>query len=148
MGLAQSLRAAADRFGGARDDYDDDYDYEDGFADETRYAAPARSGQDARPLALVRPRRVTFALVAPQDFDEAQQIADHLRAGAPVIVDLQECDRELSKRLTDFCSGLAYALEASVQYVGEHVVLLAPDGFEVSSTAPGALQERRFFNQL
>ena len=145
MGLAQSFRAAADRFGGAHDDYD--YDDRD-FADQAKYAAPTQWGEDASPLALLRPRRVAFALVAPHDFDEAQQIADHLRAGAPVIVDLQGCDRELSKRLTDFCSGLVYALQGSLQDIGRDVVLLAPDGFELSSSAPGALQERRFFNQV
>jgi len=96
----------------------------------------------------VRPPRIEFSLVTPQDFDAAQQIADHLRADSPVIVDLQSCGRDLSKRLTDFCSGLTYALEGSLQCIGENVVLLAPHNVELSSEAPGGLHERRFFNQV
>ena len=175
MGLAQALRAVVDQFGGARDDYDhyDDYD-DDAFAGPAHYErdeAPRResggsAGHDdiygdeplrrspppreraVRPLALVRPPRLEFSLVAPQDFDAAQQIADHLRAGSLVIVDLRSCGRDLSKRLTDFCSGLTYALEGSLQQIGEQIVLLAPHDVELSSEALGGLCERRFFNQV
>lgn len=142
MSLSGSLRAAVAQFGGARDDYDDDYE-------KGEYESPARSasGRDERPLALVRPPQVKFALVTPQDFDDAQQIADHVRAGDPVIVDLQGCDDRLRKRLTDFFSGLAYAVDGSVESVGEQVILLAPPEVELSSGAAGEPHRRRFLNQ-
>jgi cell division inhibitor SepF len=145
MSLSGSLRAAVAQFGGARDDYDYD-DYAD-EGDEAERSPRAQSARDARPLALVRPRRVVFALVVPQGFDDAQQIADHLRTGDPVIVDLQDCDRGLRERLTDFCSGLTYAVDGSVEYVGEQVLLLAPPGVELSSGIRGEPHERRFLNQ-
>lgn len=174
MSLAQSLRAVVGQFGGARDDYDDyadddafagpvefesgdeaprserggSADYDEIYRDESLRHSPQARGRAARPLAIVRPPRIEFSLVTPQDFDDAQQIADRLRAGTPVIVDLQSCGRDLSKRLTDFCSGLTYALEGSLQYIGEKVVLLAPHNVELSSEAPGGLHERRFFNQV
>lgn len=145
MSLAGSLRAAAAQFGGARND-DDEYDdgYETGEYDEPMSSPPAR---DARPLALIRPRRVMFALVAPQDFDDAQEIADHVRAGDPVIVDLQLCDVGLRKRLTDFFSGLAYAVDGSVESVGEQVVLLAPPAVELTPGTGDGQRRRRFLNQ-
>jgi cell division inhibitor SepF len=96
----------------------------------------------------VRPQRLEFALITPQDFTAAQLIADRLRAGRPVIVDLQACGPDSSKRLTDFCSGLTYALEGSLQCIGETVIVLLPHGVEVSSDAPGSLPERRFFNRV
>jgi cell division inhibitor SepF len=174
MGLAQSLRAVVGQFGGARDDYDayadDDAfagpvefergdeaprrerggsaDYDEIYRDESPRHSPQARERAARPLSIVRPPRIEFTLVTPQDFDDAQQIADHLRADSPVIVDLQSCGGDLSKRLTDFCSGLTYALEGSLQYIGEKVVLLAPHNVELSSKAPGGLHERRFFNQV
>ena len=100
-----------------------------------------------RPLDLVRPAHLGLLVVRPQEFNDAKRIADGLKAGGPVIVDLQGSDRELSGRLTDFCAGLTYALEARLQLVGEQVVLLAPRTVEFSSETAGALQERRFFNQ-
>ena len=147
MGIARSLRAVVDQFSGVYDEYEDDYD------DEAASAGPAEhekgSGERAaRPFIVARPPRVEFWLVTPRDFAAAQQIADRLRAGAPVIVDLQDCECRLSKRLTDFCSGLSYALDGSLQCLGETVVLLAPRNFELSSDAGAGLNERRFFNQV
>jgi cell division inhibitor SepF len=145
MSLSGSLRAAVAQFGGARDEYDE-YD-EGNDTGEYEEHTSATSVRDARPLALVRPRRVTFALVTPQDFDDAQQIADHLRAGDPVIVDLQGCDDGLRKRLTDFFSGLTYAVDGSVESLGEQAVLLAPPAVELSSGVYAEPHERRFLNQ-
>jgi cell division inhibitor SepF len=138
MGLSESLFAAVGQFGGSRgDDYDDDPD---------DYRPYQRRERAERPLSLVQPARLEFSVVAPQDFDDAQQIADRLKAGSPVVVDLQACGRDLAKRLIDFCSGLAYARDGRLQLIGEQVVLVVPPDVELSS-ATGDLQERPFFNQ-
>ena len=141
MGLAQTFRAVAGQFGVGSDDYAD-------YADDEASTASAEYEHSATPLAIVRPQRLAFSLVTPQDFDAAQQIADHLRADTPVIVDLQACGRDLTERLIDFFSGLTYALDGSVEYLGERVVLLAPHSVELSSEDLSGLQERRFLNQL
>ena len=143
MGLGQSLRSVVGQFGGASDGYDD----YDGYDDDA-FAGSEESDRASRPLALVRPERIEFSLVTPQGFDDVQQIADSLRADTPVIVDLQTCGPDLSKRVIDFCSGLTYALDGSLEYLGEKVVLLAPLKVELSSEAAGGLQEGRFFNQV
>ena len=141
MSLAHSLRAVADRFGDAGDDYDDlDHD--------AALAGSVEPEGAMRPFAVVRRIHVQFSLFAPRDFDAAREIADRLRAGGPVIVDLRDCGPELSKRLIDFCSGLAYALDGRLQDVGETVVLLVPHDVELSSNAPGIVRERRFHNQV
>lgn len=141
MGLGQSLRSVVGQFGGASDGYDD-------YADDDAFAGSEEPDRASRPLALVRPERIEFSLVTPQGFDDVQQIADSLRADTPVIVDLQTCGPDLSKRVIDFCSGLTYALDGSLEYLGEKVVLLAPHKVELSSEAAGGLQEGRFFNQV
>lgn len=51
-------------------------------------------------------------------------------------------------RLTDFCSGLTYALDARLQCVGNQVMLLAPQDVELTGEAPASPQERRIFNQV
>ena len=141
MRLAQAFRAVAGQFGVGSDDYHD-------YGDDDESTAPAEYERASRPLAVVRPQRLAFSLVTPQDFEAAQRIADNLRADTPVIVDLQACGRDLAERLIDFCSGLTYALEGSVEYLGEKVVLLAPHHVDLSSEALGGLQAGRFLNQI
>lgn len=65
-------------------------------------------------------------LVAPRSFNDAQEVADRFRGGAPVILNLQETDAELGRRLIDFCSGLCYGLQGQMQRVGDRVFLVTP----------------------
>ena len=91
---------------------------------------------------------VRVHLVLPRSFNDAQQIADRFKQGIPVILNLQNADTELSKRLIDFTSGLTYALNGGMQRVADKVFLLTPRNVEVSAEQRAQLLERGgFFNQ-
>jgi cell division inhibitor SepF len=91
---------------------------------------------------------VRVHLVLPRSFNDAQQIADKFKVGIPVILNLQGCDAELSKRLIDFTSGLTYAMDGGMQRVADKVFLLTPRNIEVSAEERARLLERGgFFNQ-
>jgi cell division inhibitor SepF len=102
-----------------------------------------------RPLeAVPSPATAQVHLVLPRSFNDAQQIADKFKQGVPVIVNLQNADQELSKRLVDFASGLTYALSGSMQRVADRVFLLTPHNVEVSAEERARVLERGgFFNQ-
>jgi len=72
-------------------------------------------------------------LVAPRSFNDAQEVADRFRGGAPVILNLQETDAELGRRLIDFCSGLCYGLRGQMQRVGDRVFLVIPADVQLSA---------------
>ena len=97
---------------------------------------------------MVRPAELAFEVVRPEDFEAAQRIADRLRAGASVLVDLEGCDRALAGRLTDFASGLAYALGGSLQHVGSTVLLLTPSHMAVSGDELSDIREPGFYNRI
>jgi cell division inhibitor SepF len=103
----------------------------------------------ARPIeAVPSPTTAQVHLVLPRSFNDAQQIADKFKQGVPVIVNLQNADQELSKRLVDFASGLTYALSGSMQRVADRVFLLTPHNVEVSAEERARVLERGgFFNQ-
>jgi FtsZ-interacting cell division protein YlmF len=136
MAPGETLRSFMDAYGDGAFENDDERQHGRrlGALDENRrFAAASRQHR-------------TFVLIIPADFDDVQQIADRLKAETPVIVDLGECDQELMRRLLDFCSGLTYALDASLDHVGRSVVLLAPQGVELAGGTAGS--GPRFFNQL
>ena len=56
----------------------------------------------------------------------AQELADKFKEGLPVIMNLEAADREVSRRLIDFASGLCYALDGSMEKVATGVYLLKP----------------------
>ncbi|MGH9044979.1 MAG: cell division protein SepF [Acidimicrobiales bacterium] len=95
---------------------------------------------------LVRPAAAESAprVVAPARFGDAKEIADHLKAHRPVIVNLQVADRDLQRRMIDFCSGVTYALSGEMEKVADQVFLLVPSNVTVSDEERQRLQERNF----
>lgn len=94
----------------------------------------------------VPPTRVS--VVDPSSFNDAQALADRFKRQQPVILNLQQADAELSRRMVDFCAGLTYALDGQIQTVANRVFLLTPRNVEVSAEERKRLAERAFFNQL
>jgi cell division inhibitor SepF len=92
-----------------------------------------------RPVAAEPGARVH--VVAPLQFGDARQIADRLMANQPVIVNLQVADRELMRRMIDFCSGVAYALSGKMERVADKVFLVTPSNVKVSAEERQRLQE-------
>ena len=84
----------------------------------------------------------------PASFNDAQALADRFKRQQPVILNLQQADAELSRRMVDFCAGLTYALDGQIQTVANRVFLLTPRNVEVSAEERKRLAERAFFNQL
>jgi cell division inhibitor SepF len=119
-----------------------------------RATTPARATSTRAPRAarhieaVPNPGSVRVHLVLPRSFNDAQQIADKFKHSIPVILNLQNADTELSKRLIDFASGLTYALDGGMQRVADKVFLLTPRNVEVSAEQRAQLLERGgFYNQ-
>lgn len=74
-----------------------------------------------------KPQKVT-----PSGFNDAQEIADIFKRRQPVIVNLEDVDRELRRRLIDFSSGVCYGLGGSMERIAGNVYLLTPADVEVA----------------
>jgi cell division inhibitor SepF len=67
-----------------------------------------------------------------------------MRQSNPVIINLQQADRELQRRMIDFCSGIAYALQCDMERVADQVFLLTPTNVTVSQEERARLESRGF----
>ena len=93
-----------------------------------------------RPITTEKSAKVH--VVEPGGFGDAQEIGDRLKGSQPVIVSLQGADRDLVRRLVDFCSGATYVLGGSMEKVAKDVFLLTPSNVEVSAEERRRLEER------
>jgi cell division inhibitor SepF len=101
----------------------------------TPQAAPARpatspSVKISTPESASSSARVH--IVAPARFADAVEIANRLMSNQPVIVNMQTADRDLQRRMIDFCSGATYALSGGMERVADEVFLLTPSNVKVS----------------
>jgi cell division inhibitor SepF len=84
-------------------------------------------------------------VMEPRGFNDAQEVGDRLKAGQPVILNLQGVERDLQRRLIDFSSGLAYALNGTMSKAADQVFLLTPSNVEVSDEEKERLQARGLY---
>jgi cell division inhibitor SepF len=128
-----------------RDEYDDIF-----AEDEDQEAGSGGRGRGR--TAVLKPVArtngdVRVHLVVPKSFNDAQQIADKFKDSVPVILNLQNSETDLSKRLIDFASGLTYALDGGMQRIADKVFMLTPRNVEISAEERARLIEKGFFNQ-
>ena len=117
-------------------------------ADARSGGSSRRTGGDGVVTAMPSLQSPRFHLVQPTAFNDAQEIGDKFREGFSVIMNLQSADPDLSRRLVDFASGLAYGLGGSMQPAAERVFLITPAGVAVSAEERRRfLEDRGFFNQ-
>ena len=121
----------------------------------TAVAAPAPtvavSGRPTMGSSSVRPITPESAgarvhIVAPGRFADAQEIANRLMNSQPVIVNMQSADRDLQRRMIDFCSGVTYALSGGMERVADEVFLLTPSNVKVSDEERQRLADRGLVN--
>jgi cell division inhibitor SepF len=111
-----------------------------------RDGAPATAQPGGRPkvVPMAPSESARPYVVAPVRFSDAKEIGDHMRQSNPVIVNLQQADRDLQRRMIDFCSGIAYALSCDMERVADQVFLLTPSNVTVSAEERARLESRGF----
>lgn len=78
-------------------------------------------------------RQVRVVVIEPRAFEETKGITDNLKNRRPVIVNLEQADSELARRVVDFISGATYALNGSMQKVGNGIFLFVPNNMDITS---------------
>ena len=59
-------------------------------------------------------------------FEDAKDIADHLKAKKPVVINLEKLEKDVSRRVVDFLSGAVYGVDGNIQKVANGIFLIAP----------------------
>ena len=116
------------------DDYDEDEDvYEDEDEPEERnqtppprereeprrreYQEPPRRNNGGKVVNIHATTQLQVVLVKPDRYENASEIADHLRDKRTVVLNLEKTQKDVSRRLLDFLSGVAYAQEGKIKKV-------------------------------
>lgn len=93
-------------------------------------------------------KNVRVVLSEPRSYDEAQDIADHLRSRRAVIVNLQRVRNDLAIRIVDFLSGTVYALNGSISKLGPNIFLCTPDSVEIQGAITEMLADDNDYTKM
>ena len=136
MGILDDLKKWAHPY---EDEDEDDFedDYEDDFPDlrdrgDTGAFADRRSAErkaEDRRNKVVNINATTqlkVVLVKPERFENASEIADHLKEKRTVVINLESTNKDIARRLIDFLSGVAYAGEGKIKKVAANTYIITP----------------------
>lgn len=144
MGFMDELKRLARPY--AEDDDDDLDDFPEApvtkprereVRDRTMYApsaAPSGSAKDLQRDKVVNIHTTTqlqVVLVKPERFENASEIADHLREKRTVVLNLEQSNKDIARRLVDFLSGVAYALDGKIKKVAVSTYIITPYNVDI-----------------
>ena len=112
---------------------DDENGFEDDFDAIPRSGAP-RSNELERRNKVVNIHTTTqlqVVLVKPERFENASEIADHLRDKRTVVLNLENTDKNIAHRLIDFLSGVTYANDGTIKRVAVSTYIITPYNVEI-----------------
>lgn len=75
--------------------------------------------------------QLQVVLVKPERFENASEIADHLREKRTVVMNLESTNKDISRRLVDFLSGVAYANEGKIKKVAVSTYIITPYNVDI-----------------
>ncbi len=70
--------------------------------------------------------QLKVVVYTPNSFDNAREIADHLKAKKPVVINLENVETMVARRIIDFLTGAVYAVDGSIQKIADRIFLIAP----------------------
>lgn len=115
--------------------YDDEDDYEDEpFVQPEAKKSPFEDRKEDRHNKVVNihaTAQLKVVLVKPERFENASEIADHLREKRTVVLNLESTNKDIARRLVDFLSGVAYAGEGKIKKVAANTYIITPYSVDI-----------------
>ena len=106
---------------------------EDSAAEPASYSAPANSASSSfsGQVLNMSSGKQEVVLFHAKTFEDAAKAADELRVRKAVILNMENVDKALTRRVVDFLSGSVYALQGSVKKVAQCTYLFCPHNMDV-----------------
>ena len=74
---------------------------------------------------------IKVVLAKPETFEDGRSVADHVNAKRTVVLNLEETNKEICRRLIDFLSGVAYANNGQLKRVANSTYIITPKTVDI-----------------
>ena len=115
-----------------------------GYAQPVRgeYYTPSARSAYAQPAAP----QTRLLLVRPDRFEVAADIADRIAERNSIVLNLEETQKDVARRMLDFLSGVTYALDGRIRKVAGSTYVITPAGVDLAGEGlDGAAGQDTYF---
>ncbi len=95
------------------------------------YNADAPQRKSNKVVNINATTQLAVVLVKPDRFENAAEIADHLKEKHTVVLNLEQTNKDVARRLVDFLSGVAYANEGKIKKVANSTYIITPYNVDI-----------------
>ncbi len=95
-------------------------------------AAPASKGQ------------VNMVIIKSNDYSDARTVADHILGNRAVLLNLENCNKEMAQRILDFLSGVVYAQGGDLQRVAHSTYAVTPRNVGLQGELTDEIKEEEY----
>lgn len=161
MGFMDELKKLARPYAEDEDDFDDDFDLDerprasrastaarpaprtaptssyDEVLDDLSHSTTqtsrtaSRRTTDSKVVNIHTTTQLQVVLVKPDRFDNVSEIAEHLRSKHAVVLNLEATNKDIARRLVDFLSGCAYALDGKIKKIAISTYIITPYNVDI-----------------
>ncbi|UHA74114.1 cell division protein SepF [Paenibacillus sp. 481] len=121
---------------------------EDQELEATVFDQRRNSAKGANIVSIHSQKAAKVVLYEPRSYDEAQEIADHLRTRRSVVVNLQRVRNDQALRIIDFLSGTVYALSGNISKIGSNIFICTPEHVEIQGAITEMFAEELDYKQM
>lgn len=107
---------------------------------------PAFGSKKGKVVNIHTTTQLKVVVIQPTSYNDAQDVADHLKNKKPVVVNLERLEKDDARKMVDFLSGAVYALDGSMQKVANGILLLAPYNVGIMGDFSSELKSNGIFD--
>ncbi|WIF94565.1 cell division protein SepF [Caminicella sporogenes] len=127
------------------DDYDDEETLEPEYEENLSTTVHTNTVKKNKIVNIHTTTQMKVVIYEPNDFEEAPLIVDNLKNRKPVIINLENLEHDLAKKIFDFLNGAVYALDGQIQKVSKGIFILAPNNIDISGNFKEELKNKGIF---
>ncbi len=98
----------------------------------------------ARPSVSAARSQVNMVIIRSSDYGDARTVADHILANRAVLLNLENCNKEMAQRILDFLSGVVYAQGGDLQRVAHSTYAVTPRNVGLQGELSDEMREEEF----
>ncbi len=100
--------------------------------------------KDAGNIKVSSGASIEMIVVKPEKLESVTQIADYLVDRKTILLNLEETNKEIARRLIDFLNGVAYAINGDLRKVATNTYVITPSNVELSGERMNTSQDTAF----
>ncbi len=139
-------------FGGDEDEYEDEFFEESAEQSPVSRTSTVATENETTPdgkknkvVKIHTTAQLKLVVMQPESFDDARDIANHLKSKKPVVMNLEFVEKDVARRIVDFLSGAVYALDGNIQKVSNGIFIITPYNVGIMGDFKDELRNKGIF---